>query len=75
VYFCVVTSPTHKRTKGRALVWGSEFTSKAAALQGDSAEIAPTLNVKLWVLVTGDWWWWHEPLFWNSRAHGNSKFW
>jgi hypothetical protein len=30
---------------------GPEFTSKAAALQGDSAEIAPTPNVKLWVLV------------------------
>jgi hypothetical protein len=28
-------SPTHKRTEGRAPVWGSEFTSKDAALQGD----------------------------------------
>jgi len=27
-------SPTHKRAKGRAPVWGSEFTSKDAALQG-----------------------------------------
>ena len=27
-------SPTHKRTEGRAPVWGSEFTSKDAALQG-----------------------------------------
>jgi hypothetical protein len=25
--------PTHKRTEGRALVWGSEFTTKDAALQ------------------------------------------
>jgi hypothetical protein len=29
-------SPTHKRTEGRAPVWGSEFTSKDAALQGGS---------------------------------------
>ena len=29
-----VISPTHKRTEGRAPVWGSEFTTKAAALQG-----------------------------------------
>ena len=27
-------SPPHKRTEGRAPVWGSEFTSKDAALQG-----------------------------------------
>jgi|AntAceMinimDraft_5_1070358.scaffolds.fasta_scaffold373560_1 hypothetical protein len=27
-------SPTHKRTEGGAPVWGSEFTSKDAALQG-----------------------------------------
>ena len=31
-----IISPTHKRTEGRALVWGSEFTSKDAALQGGS---------------------------------------
>ena len=30
----IVISPTHKRTEGRAPVWGSEFTSKDAALQG-----------------------------------------
>jgi len=29
-----VISPTHKRTEGRAPVWGSEFTSKDATLQG-----------------------------------------
>ena len=47
-------SPTHKRTEGRAPVWGSEFSIQVATLQGDSDEIAPTLNVKLWVLaVTG----------------------
>jgi hypothetical protein len=34
--------------KGEAPVWGSEFTSKAATLQGgDPAEPAATLNVKL----------------------------
>jgi hypothetical protein len=46
-------SPTHKRTEGRAPVWGSEFTSNDATLQGDSAEIARTLNAKLWDLVRG----------------------
>jgi hypothetical protein len=30
----VVISPTHKRTEERAPVWGSEFTSKAATIQG-----------------------------------------
>jgi hypothetical protein len=40
------------RTKGRAPVWGSEFPTKVAALQGDSAEIAPKFNVKLWDPVT-----------------------
>jgi hypothetical protein len=29
-------------------VWGSEFTTKAATLQGDFEEIALTLNVKWW---------------------------
>ena len=31
-YFIV--SPTHKRTEGRALVWGSEFTSKRRRTTG-----------------------------------------
>ena len=39
--------PTHKRIEGRAPVWGSEFTIKVAITQGDSVEIAATLNVKL----------------------------
>jgi hypothetical protein len=39
-----VVSPTHKRTEGRAPVWGSEFTSKDAALQG-VGKIAARLNV------------------------------
>jgi len=30
----VVFSPTHKRTEGRAPVWGSEITSEDATLQG-----------------------------------------
>ena len=29
-----IISPTHKRTEGRAPVWGSEFNSRDAALQG-----------------------------------------
>jgi hypothetical protein len=40
-------------------VWGSEFTSKDAALQGDPAETAAGLNVKMWILVVvvvADWW-------------------
>jgi hypothetical protein len=54
-------------------VWGSEFTTKVATLQGDSAEIAATPNGKFWVLVvvvvvvvvvTGG----VLPGFWNSRA-------
>jgi hypothetical protein len=34
-----IISPTHNRTEGRAPVWGSEFTSKGAALQGGSAKL------------------------------------
>jgi hypothetical protein len=45
-------SPARKRTEGRAPVWGSEFTTKAATPQGDSANFASRLNVKLWVLVS-----------------------
>jgi hypothetical protein len=33
-HLVVLISPTHKRTEGLAPVWGSEFTSKDAALQG-----------------------------------------
>jgi hypothetical protein len=46
-----VISPTHKRSEGRAPVWGSEFTSKDAAIQGGVGEIAAGLNVKMCVLV------------------------
>jgi hypothetical protein len=45
----VVISPTHKRTEGRAPVWGSEFTSKRRRTtpRGDPAETAARLYVKL----------------------------
>ena len=35
----LVISPTHKRTEGRAPVWGSEFTSKDAAIQEGSEKL------------------------------------
>jgi hypothetical protein len=44
-------SPTHKRTEGRPPVWGSEFTSKVAKLQGDLAEVSSTPNEKLCISV------------------------
>jgi hypothetical protein len=47
----LVISPTHKRTKRRAPVWGSYFTSKDTTPQEDSAEIAPALYVELWDMV------------------------
>ena len=37
LFFSSIISPTHKRTEGRAPVWGSQFTSKDAALQGGSS--------------------------------------
>ena len=40
-FFLLLISPTHKRTEGRAPVWGSEFTSKRRRTTGgDSAETA-----------------------------------
>ena len=48
-----LVSPTHKRTEGRAPVWGSELTSKDAALQGGSIRNRCRLNVKLRTSVTG----------------------
>ena len=41
-FVCVgLISPTHKRTEGRAPVWGSEFTSKRRrTTRGDPAETA-----------------------------------
>jgi hypothetical protein len=71
-------SPAHKRTEGRAPVWGSEFTSKDAAQQG-FGEIAARLNSKLCVLRGGgggggggDWW--HlTPFLAQSPSHGNQK--
>jgi uncharacterized protein YjbI with pentapeptide repeats len=52
----VFFSPTHKRTEGRAPLWGSEFTSKDATLLGDPAETAAGLNAKFRTSVRGDWW-------------------
>jgi hypothetical protein len=47
-----IISPTHKRTEGRAPVWGSEFTSKRRRTTGgDPVETAARLNVKLRDLV------------------------
>jgi hypothetical protein len=46
-----VISPRHKQTEGRAPVWGSKFTTKVATIQEGFSRTAPTLNVKLWVLV------------------------
>jgi hypothetical protein len=43
-----LVSPTHKRTEGRAPVWGSEFTSKGAVRK---------------IVGFGDWWWWRATLF------------
>jgi hypothetical protein len=37
-------SPTPKRTEGRAPVWGSEFTSKDAALHGGGIQQKPLLG-------------------------------
>jgi hypothetical protein len=37
-YYLPVNSPTHKRTEGRAPVWGSKFTSKEAIIQGESSK-------------------------------------
>ena len=55
---------------------GSKYTIKAAAIQGDPEDFAAGLNIKLWDSVVrarlaggGE-----LPLFWNSRARGNSKF-
>jgi hypothetical protein len=36
------SGPTCTRTEGRAPVWYSEFTAKAATQQGDSAEFVPS---------------------------------
>jgi hypothetical protein len=49
-------SPTHKRTEGRAPVWGSEFTSKRRRTTGGGASRNRCrLNVKLRTSVTA-WW-------------------
>jgi hypothetical protein len=65
-----VISPTHKRDEGRAPVWGSEFTSKDAALQGGSSRNRFYAERKIVgsgdCVVTGDWWWNLTPLLAQS---------
>jgi hypothetical protein len=51
-FSCV--SPTHKRAEGRAPVWGSEFTSKDATLQGGSSRNRCWAKCKI-VDFGGDW--------------------
>jgi hypothetical protein len=53
-----VASPTHTRAEGGASVWGSEFTTKAATLQGDSEEFVLEAKQKIawsaaWCLLRG----------------------
>jgi|AntAceMinimDraft_5_1070358.scaffolds.fasta_scaffold317765_1 hypothetical protein len=42
-----IISLAHKRTEGRAPLWGSEFTTKIAALQGKSAYFAAGIKPNL----------------------------
>ena len=49
-------SPTHKRTEGRAPVWGSEFTSKDAELQGGSRRNRCWAALKIARSGGGAWW-------------------
>jgi hypothetical protein len=49
----VFISHTHIRTEGRAPVWGSEFTTKADVLHGDSVELAAGLNITFVYLTEG----------------------
>jgi hypothetical protein len=52
-------SPTHKRTEGRAPVWGSEFTTKDAALQGGFSKNRSYAEHKIMGAIPG---------FWNSQS-------
>jgi len=68
----IIISPTHKRTEGRAPVWGSEFTSKDAALQGGSSRKRCYAERKIvrsgdCVVVAS------YPLFSPNPLHGNYK--
>jgi hypothetical protein len=58
----LIYSPAHKRTEGRAPLWCSEFTTKAATLQGDSEHFAAGVKQNLRDLRA---WWSSHPL-WNS---------
>jgi hypothetical protein len=56
LHYNELTPVLHGADRARRFpVCGFEFTIKVAILKGDSAEIAPTPNVKLWDSVT-DWW-------------------
>jgi hypothetical protein len=50
----LIISPKHKRTEGRAPVWGSEYKSRYIT-GGDSSEFAPGLKRKIVLLVRGGW--------------------
>jgi hypothetical protein len=43
-------------------VWGSELTTKDAALQGEFIRIRSYDERKI-VGSGGDWWWWRDPGF------------
>jgi hypothetical protein len=47
--FSAFVSPIHKRTEGRAPVWGSEFTTKFPP-KGGFRRFSPRLNVNFRVL-------------------------
>jgi hypothetical protein len=66
--------PTHKRTEGRAPVWGSEFTTQAATLQGaGGGGVGAQLFFSGWseeflsTLLSGLW-----PIC--ARAYGSRSF-
>jgi len=69
----LVISPTHKRAEVRAPVWGSEFTSKDAALHGGSSRNRCYAERK----IVGSAWWLTCGILPPSRPilylHGNLK--
>jgi hypothetical protein len=62
-------SPPHKRVEGRALVWGSELTTKQHPEEGVLQIFLTRPNVKFWHLRgggdggggNGEWWWCSPP--------------
>jgi hypothetical protein len=69
--FVKFISPTHKRTEGRAPVWGSEFTSKRRCTTGgDTAEIAVGRTQNCAMCVTDRRWdltAYYHPIHWWSH--------